>query len=863
MAIKKDGTVIIDTRVDTKGFNKGVGNMQKSVSGLIGSISKIGAAVGLAFGVKALVDFGKESINLASDLEEVQNVVNTVFRDMSNEINEFAKNAITQFGLSELSAKKYASTMGAMLKSMGFDTQDALEISKTLTGLTGDIASFYNLTSEEAFAKIRSGISGETEPLKQLGINLSVANLEAYALAEGITKSYNAMTEQEKALLRYNYLLKTTADAQGDFARTSDSWSNQIKLLKEQFNSLKAILGKSFINIFKPIISSLNEVMKSLIAFAETFSNALGKIFGWKYEVSAGVSTDLENGEDAANGISGGMDDAAKSAKDLKNSLSALDKLNVINADTASNGSGVAIGGGNVSPGKWVEQKSIFEEFKSEIDSLYELGEYIRDALINAMESIDWDSVYEKARGFGKGLAEFLNGLLAYDGEGRTLFGTIGKTLANTLNAVVYSALEFAKEFDFYQFGVNLADGIDEFLRNFDFYAFGESLSYFASGLLDTLTGFLEKAMDDKTFAIFGEKIVEFICGIDWGNLVWDFANFFEALSNALVQFPADFGSSVLNAIIDEIFGENANIEIDPLILQKSFEKALRNIKVIDASFIFVDMKKRIEEARNIFSPIGEALSHAKDDWKTILRNFIKDDLEPLFGADTWASIVNSIKENPLRAFLEMRESWKEDISKWWKEDVLPYFDGGTWSLLTGVMASALNGSLYDMIKEWNKDIKKWWDEDVLPWFEEKNWTFDGIKEGLSQAFKNAIESVKTVWNNFADWLNSALTINLDPIEILGKKVYEGGTFKLASIPYLASGAVIPPNAPFAAILGDQRHGNNIEAPESLIRQIMREELAQIGVNVTFEVEGDPNGIFKVTQNKAREYTRRTGAPAF
>ena len=464
MAIKKDGTVIIDTKVDTKGFNKGVGNMQKSVSGLIGSISKIGAAVGLAFGVKALVDFGKESINLASDLEEVQNVVNTVFRDMSNEINEFAKNAITQFGLSELSAKKYASTMGAMLKSMGFDTQDALEISKTLTGLTGDIASFYNLTSEEAFAKIRSGISGETEPLKQLGINLSVANLEAYALAEGITKSYNAMTEQEKALLRYNYLLKTTADAQGDFARTSDSWSNQIKLLKEQFNSLKAILGKSFINIFKPIISSLNEVMKSLIAFAETFSNALGKIFGWKYEVSTGVSTDLENGEDAANGISGGMDDAAKSAKDLKNSLSALDKLNVINADTAGNGSGVAVGGGNVAPGKWVEQKSIFEEFKSEIDSLYELGEYIRDALINAMESIDWDSVYEKARGFGKGLAEFLNGLLAYDGEGRTLFGVVGKTLANTLNAVVYSALEFAKEFDFYQFGVNLADGIDEFL---------------------------------------------------------------------------------------------------------------------------------------------------------------------------------------------------------------------------------------------------------------------------------------------------------------------------------------------------------------------------------------------------------------
>lgn len=858
MAIKKDGTVIIDTRVDTKGFNKGVGNMQKSVTGLIGSISKIGAAVGLAFGVKALIDFGKEAVNLASDLEEVQNVVDTVFGNMAGSIEEFSKDAITQFGLSELSAKKYSSTMGAMLKSMGFDTARALEMSTRLTGLAGDIASFYNLTSEEAFGKIRSGISGETEPLKQLGINLSVANLEAYALAEGITKSYNAMSQQEQAMLRYNYLLKTTSDAQGDFARTSDSWSNQLKLLTEQFNSLKAILGKTFINVFKPLISSINTVMQKLISFAQTFSNALGKIFGWKYEVKDGVSPDLEAGAGYADDTASGMEDAAKSAEDLKSSLSAIDKLNVINAD-ASSGSGSAAAGSAVSAaaGEWVEQKSIFEEFESEIDSLYELGEYIGEALIKSMQSIDWDSVYEQAREFGTGFAEFLNGLISPE-----LFYETGKLLINSINAIFESLNAFAETFDWSDFGKSLASGLKGFVENWDAELTAETFSNFANGFLETMTSFLEESMSNDIFSDFGEKFVDFICGIDWKGLSWNLIEFFEALTDALVEFPADFGAGIGNAIIDEIFGEDANIEIDSTMLQKSLKKALGKVKGIDIAFMFVDMKNKFEEAKNIFSPITDALSSARGNWKTNLRDFLENDLKPIFGEDLWSEIVSVIKDNPLKAFSEMRDGWKEDISAWWNEDVAPYFDGGAWSLLTGVIASALDGSLYEMIKEWNKDIKKWWNEDVKPWFSEKNWTFDGIKEGLSKAWENAIEAVKGVWNNFADWLNEALTINLDPISILGKTVFGGGEFKLASVPHLASGAVIPPNAPFLAMLGDQKSGTNIEAPLSTIEEALTNVLNRRG-DGDIVVQIDGREVFRAVRRQNKDFKTRTGSSAF
>lgn len=195
------------------------------------------------------VDFAKEGIELASDLTEVQNVVDVTFGDSSGTINNWAKQAATSFGMSELAAKQYTGTLGAMLKSQGITSDSVVQLSTNLVGLAGDMASFYNIDIETAFEKIRSGMSDEIEPLKQLGINMSVANMEAYALAEGIEKPWKKMSQQEQTMLRYNYLLEQTADAQGDFARTSDSYANQQRIMKLTLQNLSAELGEKLLPV--------------------------------------------------------------------------------------------------------------------------------------------------------------------------------------------------------------------------------------------------------------------------------------------------------------------------------------------------------------------------------------------------------------------------------------------------------------------------------------------------------------------------------------------------------------------------------------------------------------------------------------
>ena len=205
-----------------------------------------------------VVAFGTKSIGLASDLNEVQNVVDTTFGSKGSAvIDEWAEKAGSAFGLSELSAKQYTSTLGAMLKSMGLAEQDTLDMSIAMAGLAGDMASFYNLDPSEAFEKLRSGISGETEPLKQLGINMSVANLEAFALSQGIETAYDSMTQAEQATLRYQYIMQSTADAQGDFSDTSDSLANQQRILQMEVETLSADFGTALLPAALGVVEAL------------------------------------------------------------------------------------------------------------------------------------------------------------------------------------------------------------------------------------------------------------------------------------------------------------------------------------------------------------------------------------------------------------------------------------------------------------------------------------------------------------------------------------------------------------------------------------------------------------------------------
>ena len=213
---------------------------------------------------QTLGEWGKAAIDAASDLSEVQNVVDVTFGDGARKIESWSKAAGRQFGLTETQAKRFTSTLGAMMKSAGMSGDEIIGMSTDLAGLAADMASFYNLDFETAFQKIRSGISGETEPLKQLGVNMSVANLEAFALEKGISKAFNAMSQSEQTMLRYQYLMQATADAQGDFARTSDGFANATRRVETALETIKTKGGNLLMTVVEPLTTGIAGLLEKM-----------------------------------------------------------------------------------------------------------------------------------------------------------------------------------------------------------------------------------------------------------------------------------------------------------------------------------------------------------------------------------------------------------------------------------------------------------------------------------------------------------------------------------------------------------------------------------------------------------------------
>ena len=294
-----------------------------------------------------LKKFGSQAIQTASDLEEVQNVVNVSFGSMANEVEAFAKTAIWSFGMSELTAKQTASTFMAMANGMGLAMKDGKNMSLQLTALAGDMASFYNVRQDVAQTALNSVFTGETESLKKFGVVMTEANLSAFALSRGITKSYSAMSQAEKVALRYHYVLKATANAQGDFVRTSGSWANQVRVLKEQFNQLLGILGKGLIQVLTPIVQVLNKLLSYLIAIG----NAIAKLFGGgKITSISGSMADASGSagdlNDNIGDASGSLEDANNNAKKLQKTIASFDELNVLNSKDTSSSSSSGSGGG-------------------------------------------------------------------------------------------------------------------------------------------------------------------------------------------------------------------------------------------------------------------------------------------------------------------------------------------------------------------------------------------------------------------------------------------------------------------------------------------------------------------------------------
>lgn len=745
-------------------FSKSAKSAKINSFSLASAFGKLYASYWLLF--RAFHKLG-EAIDISSSLTEVENVVRTTFGNYEKMIQDFSKTSIQDFGMSELTAKQVASRFQAMGVAMGFSQKNMANMSLELTKLTADMASFYDMSQTDVARNLQAIFTGETEPLRKYGLDLTQATLKEWALKQGLDADITSMTQAQKAMLRYQYVMQNTAAAQGDFARTADTWHNQLVVLTQSFQQLASIIGGALINAFKPFIRTLNQVMVYVIAFAETVTNALGSIFGWQYEVSAGgVAEDWADGMEDFSDATG---DAAKNAKKLKNNLLGIDELNINSGDNDKSGSGASGGASKVdkTQGGLVQVDTIFKGYESSIKSLEELGKTINAALNKAMENVDWNKIYEKADNFGKGLANFLNGLIS-----PRLFSNVGKTIANSLNTVLHFLDSFGTTFDWKNFGKSLAAGIKGFFENWDAGLTGKTLSTFAKGILEAMSASLNQLSADETFNTIGQKLVDFVCGIDWGGLAWDLAGFFIACENALVNFPVDFAEGVGQRILDKIFGTDENGESNvkfeiPEGVKNSigtkfltlFNPGLGVAK--EAIDIINTLIKVNDDLESNVSKVADSIEEKIEFLKSMafmkwieIQSWFETDIKPWFSADTWVGIFDGIKEAASTKWDEIKEWWANSaIVTWWNDDVLPWFSLDTWLTLLNNIKESFSTKFGETITKWKTDINTWWTVNVAPWFTKQRW--DTMLTKIPEAFKNAF---KLAANGAIEFLNGVIS---------------------------------------------------------------------------------------------------------
>ncbi len=667
MAVRSDGTVYIDTLVDTQGFGTGVNTMKKSVGGLTTAFGKLGATIVAAFSIAKLVQFGKEAIDLGSDLEEVQNVVDVTFTTMSDRVDEFAKSAAEAAGLSETMAKRYMGTFGAMSKSFGFMEEEAFAMSSTLTQAVGDVASFYNLTQDEAYTKLKSVFTGETESLKDLGVVRTQSALDSFAMANGYEKTTKEMNEQEKAALRYAFVLDQLSASSGDFIRTQDSWANQMRILSLSFDTFKANVGQALINIFTPFLKVLNQVVEKMVDLSESFLVFSELLFGKQTEKATDSLKEIENGYQDV------VDVTEEADKANRKYLTGLDELQTFSSQTSVG----PVNGVDLSMGKTID----------EFETLENKAKDFSDDMVKAFEPLK-----KIIQGFETG----------------------------------------------------------------DFTITGEGLSDLAS----SITNFFNEAIKKVNWTEVGSNAAELFIGIDWLGVFESLVDLATTLDEAI----DDFLAGAIDSAIEEMKNQEAK--------EENNENAGRGSEILN-----------------------KWLEWFVSSWYT----------KPLAGP--LIAVVS-----PLHSIIEGINTYMEtgEVGESVKKAI---------EILIGWYATYLR-------QDW-PEIKKafsdWWDNAIAPWFTKERWEeeLQNIEKAFKVAFTNAINVAINIFNEFIDYINEKMKFEWPAVPWLGIEKGSMQLFTIPKIPKLATGAVIPPNAPFMAMLGDQKNGTNIEAPLSTIEQAL------------------------------------------
>lgn len=384
------GQIALELGIDSSQIvNQLTGASNKAAKQATSIFSGMGKKIVAGLSIAAFTKFTKDCLEVGSNITEVQNVVDTAFKGLSGSADEWASNAMTNFGLSELSAKKYMGVFGQMNDAMGITGKTALDMAENVTGLTGDVASFYNLGTNEAYTKLKSIWTGETETLKDLGVVMTQTNLDQYALNNGFGKTTAKMTEQEKVMLRYQYVTSALSNATGDFVKTQDSWANQTRILSLRFEQLKASLGKGFIALFTPILRGLNTVLAGLQKVADGFATFTQMLTGADISSSASSITGLGDiASDTADNVSGIGDAASSTAKQIEKSLAGFDQIEKLSEPTDSSSSS---GGGTSSGGLGIDT-GVTAETTNVSSAISDMASKVKKAL-EPLKSISFDNL--------------------------------------------------------------------------------------------------------------------------------------------------------------------------------------------------------------------------------------------------------------------------------------------------------------------------------------------------------------------------------------------------------------------------------------------------------------------------------------
>lgn len=801
------------------GFSNTTKSIKSTRSGFRGLASTIGKFYATYWLVMRAVGKIGGAVDLASQLTEVQNVVDTTFGDMASKVDDFTKTSIQDFGMSELTVKQISSRFQALGTSIGisseqvangtavankalmsqnntlYKTTDSMaDMSLNLTRLAGDMASFYDVDQADVAKSLQSIFTGTIAPLRRYGLDLTQATLSEWAMKNGLDSNIKSMTQAEKVLLRYNYVIANSKAAMGDFAKTSDTWANSVRVLKQEFQAWGSIIGSVIINALKPFVQALSKVMLKVISFTRTVADALGAIFGWTIEISGGGAT-VDGMEDIAGGVGDIGDSADKSnkkAQKLKKTLLSIDEIHALddNSDSGSgggSGSGGSGGGGADSGVNSSLKKTdgLLEKYKSSIKDLYSLGKYIGDALASAMESINWKKIYQKADNFGKGLADFLNGLIS-----PRLFYDLGATIAGSLNTALHFLNSFGTTFDWTNFGLSIANGINGFFENFDFALLAKTINAWVQGIytaliteaknlsrkdiLKGITDFLSN-LDIKTVEIIvGTLLIKKIISLKLGSVALAFIG--KSLSKAIAQaiaskigFELVEGAGIGTAIMQAFKTIFASLSTNLGLLIEGLFSGLSLGDAITAAFG--------TGAADLLATIGSAFSAIAGTILSIV-NFVKmlkdgfswvNEILMVIGvalatigailagvAALPAVIVGAIVAAVATIVVVVKDNWNticelfSTVGDWFNENVIEpvvSFFKDMWKTISGFF-----GSLWkDIVTVW-QGASKWFSSTVI---EPIVGFFKGFATRAQQIFQGVWIIIQAIWIVASSWFNN------------------------------------------------------------------------------------------------------------